>query len=824
MVLQLVEKNNMLKIQVPPSGIREAQIAIIGEAPGSDEVRYGKPFIGRAGRHFDPLLSNSGINRSSLYITNVLKVQPPGNDATTFIKYNSRSGIVTTTPTFNEYQKHLYKELKSVKANVLVAVGNIALYALTRKWQVTKWRGSVLKGITEVDGRKVIPIIHPAAALRNYEYNYRILADLRRIKDQSTFPEINLPKRKYIIKPSLDQSLGYLNLCSKQKLVSFDIEVTAGEVSCISFSYKDDEAISIPFLWGNKPYFTEHEETIVWNKIAKLLENPNILKNAQNATFDSEMLFIKYGIRVSECDDTMIQHAILYPDLPKGLDFLTSVQTLEPYYKDDGKFRKGQSRATDPEYALYNAKDSRVITEIRPKLMKYLDRQGNRESYERQKKLVPILVYMQSRGIRMNVEGLRIAKKKALEKRDLAKKALLEVTDGIVNNPASTAQLKKYFYGVLGIPPIRAKGSVTTDDPAMKKISLLGHAAADYVMLYRHNKTLSSQFFGVILSDDGRLRGAANPVGTVNLRLSSSTHIITGEGTNIQNQPHVMDQYMLADKGYLIYNVDIGQAESRIVAYIAPEPKMIETFEAGRDIHRLTASTIFNKPPEEIGDDDANPCSFGNGKRSERYWGKTSNHSCAYDFGPISYARKYGVVVKDAKFVIENYHSTYPGIRRMYKQVEEELRSNELTLENCYGHKRKFMGRWDKSLWRKGYNFNPQSTVAIKINEEGLIYIYYNQDKFKHVELLNQIHDSIIFQIPLSIPLSVHAEYLALIRDSLETPLHWRGVEFSLPIDVEVGFNLGNTEDIDVSNKTVSQISQSLKDAHERLGDAKTPN
>lgn len=814
-----------MQITVPPSGIREAEIALIGEAGGSDEVRYGKPFVGRAGKHLDALLSNAGINRSSLYLSNVLKFQPPNNDATIYIKYNSRSGLVIATRTFKEYEQELYKELKSIKANVLVAVGNIALYALTRKWQITKWRGSILKGITEIDGRKVIPIIHPAAALRNYEFNYRILADLRRIKEQSASPAIDLPQRKYIIKPSLDQSLQYLKLCSEHDLVSFDIEVSAGEVSCISFSYRDDEAISIPFIWGNKYYFTEQEEALVWSEIAKLLENPKIMKNTQNGVFDSEMLFAKYGIRVSETDDTMIQHAILYPDLPKGLDFITSVQTLEPYYKDDGKFRRGQSKASDVDYAIYNAKDSAVITEARPKLMHYLDRQGNRESYERQKKLLPILVYMQSRGIRMDVEGLKVAKRKALEKRDLAKEALLRVTEGIVTNPASIPQLRKYLFGVLGIPPIRSQGKITTDDPAMKKISLMGYEAADFVMLFRTNKTLASQFFGVVLGDDGRLRSSMNPVGTVNLRLSSSTHIISGEGTNIQNQPHVMDQYMLADEGYLLYNVDLRQAESWVVAHIAPEPKMIEVLTTDRNIHRLTASTIFNKSPEEIEDDEKNPCSFGNGKRTEYYWGKQSNHQFAYDFGAISFARKFGVAVKDAKFLIERYHSTYPGIRRMYKWVEEELRSNKLTLENCYGHRRKFMGRWDKSLWRKGYNFNPQSTVAIKINEEGLIYIYYNQDKFRHIELLNQIHDSIIFQIPLSIPLSVHAEYIALIRDSLETSLHWRGTEFSIPVDVEVGYNLGNTQPIDVSNNiSVSQITANLKDAHERLGDAATPN
>ncbi len=806
-----------MQISVPASGIREAQIALIGEAAGEEEIKYGKPFVGRAGRHLDSLLSNSGINRSSLYISNVIKFRPLNNDVSIYIKYNSRTREITTTPTYTEYEQYLYDELRSVKANVIIAVGNIALYALTRKWQITKWRGSILKGIEAIDNRKVIPIIHPAAALRNYEYNYRILADLRRIADQSTFPEINIPKRNFIVRPSLNQVLQYIKICSEQSPVSFDIEVSAGEVSCISLAYREGEAISIPFIWEGKYYFSDHEEAMVWTEIAKLLEDPGIIKIAQNGVFDSEFLFNKYGIRVSEMEDTMIQHAILYPELPKGLDFITSVQTLEPYYKDEGKFRKHQHNSTDADFAVYNAKDSTTITEISPKLMSYLDRQGNRKSYERQKKLVPILVYMQARGIRMDVEGLKVAKKKALETRDLAKKALNEITEGIVNNPASVTQLQKYFYGVLGIPPIRAQGKITTDDPAMKKISLMGHEAADLVTLFRHNKTLASQFFGVILSDDNRLRCSMNPVGTVNLRFSSSTNIF-GEGTNIQNQPLVMDQYMLADEGYLLYNFDLAQAESRIVAYISPEPKMMEAFESGKDIHRLTASTIFNKSPDEVGDDKDNPCSFGNGKRTERYWGKQSNHQFAYDYGPISFARKHGLAVKDSKFLISSYHQTYPGIRRMHNWVEEELRTNKLTLTNCYGHKRKFMGRWDKSLFRKGYNFNPQSTVAIKINEEGLIYIYYNQDKFRHVELLNQGHDSIVLQIPLSIPLKKHAEYIALIRDSLESPLHWRGTTFNIPVDVGVGYNLGNTESIDVAGGiSVEQITRNLKVAYEGL-------
>ena len=111
------------------------------------------------------------------------------------------------------------------------------------------------------------------------------------------------------------------------------------------------------------------------------------------------------------------------------------------------------------------------------------------------------------------------------------------------------------------------------------------------------------------------MRCAFNPVGTKSGRLSSSKTIF-GTGTNLQNQPAEMKGYMMADDGFVLYNMDLSQAENRVVAYIAPEPSMIQAFENGTDIHSQTAGLIFRKPVDEISDEPGS-CDIAGGRYSE---------------------------------------------------------------------------------------------------------------------------------------------------------------------------------------------------------------
>jgi len=143
--------NSINKIVVS-RGNPEAQIVIIGEAPGAKEEELGKPFVGRSGKLLDQLLQNAGIDISKdVYFCNVVKCRPPKN----------------RRPTKTEIQENLpwlYQQIKLVNPKIILLVGATALEAILKnKSPISIIRGKWI----DWDGRLVMPIFHPAYLLRN---------------------------------------------------------------------------------------------------------------------------------------------------------------------------------------------------------------------------------------------------------------------------------------------------------------------------------------------------------------------------------------------------------------------------------------------------------------------------------------------------------------------------------------------------------------------------------------------------------------------------------------------------------------------------------
>lgn len=796
------------------SGPIDAPIVMVGEAPGVEEERFGKPFIGTSGELLTRLMHQVGIAREGCYITNVVKERPPQNKIEHFIRFDKKGVIVTDA--YKRYESFLMEELSTTNANVYVAVGGVSLYALTRLDKVTKRRGSILTGYVDGKQIKVIPIIHPASALRNYPFTHFIRFDLKRVLEESAYPEVRLPGRRLSVGPNFLESIAYLNSCHDLPLLGFDIEVVNEEVSCISVAKNPYDVISIPFYAEGRDHFTVDQEIAVWKELTSLLENPNIVKVGHNIAFDSTFLFIKYGIRTTNMKDTMILSSICYPDFPKGLDFVTSICTKEPYYKDDGKkwFRFGGSIH---DFWLYNAKDSAVCIESLPVLEAEAQRQGNEATVERQTSILPSLVYMQGRGIKVDKVGMDKAAKE-YEWRIGELQEELNKTAGQVLNANSSKQLIAYFYGTKGIKPYmnRATGNVSVDAMALKRMSKKGIKEAQLILEMRHLIKIKSTYFEMELDDDNRIRCSFNPVGTENGRLSSSKTIF-GKGGNMQNLPPEMLRFLVADPGCFLYNIDLSQAENRIVAYISPEPNMISAFEQKIDIHRKTAGLIFGKPWEEISDEKGS-ASIGGGLRSERDWGKSANHGLNYDLSYRAAALIWEVPDNEAKYIVDRYHAVYPGVRQMHAWVRAQLNKNR-TLTNCLGRRRLFTGRWGDELFKEAYAFIPQSTVADIINERGLAFVM-NNPMMRGVEILNQVHDSLVIQISYeTVPVEQHAACLKAIVNSLQTPLTFRGQTFSIPADTAVGLTLNkkSLKGVPVNGHSTNELTNVLASIHERV-------
>ena len=374
-----------------------------------------------------------------------------------------------------------------------------------------------------------------------------------------------------------------------------------------------------------------------------------------------------------------------------------------------------------------------------------------------------------------------------------------------------------YFYQELGLKPYKKKNAKgqwvqTSDVDALKRLARRGYKAAQILLdIRRLNKRISTYLNIHKIDKDGRYRSKYNPVGAETGRISSGETIF-GTGGNQQNWPHDLLRFFLFDEGYLGYSLDLSQIENRIVAYVGGVIEQIKAFEQGIDLHRLTASMIFGKPYDQISDKDGSS-SLGDGRQSERFWGKKGNHATNYDVGYKTFALVNEMPESEAKMVLERIHRGYPQIRQGYHLIIQEMLKKNRYVVNLFGRKRLFLGPIIPSqttprsacltTYREAYAHLPQSTTADKINEHGVEFIYYNQQWFKPVELLTQIHDSIVFQIPLSIPWTQHAEIILRIKNSLEKPLHWRGREIPTPCDVSIGLNMCKEDMIELKSKDV---------------------
>jgi uracil-DNA glycosylase family 4 len=814
----------MKKTYVPPSGHSLSKLAICGEQPGYVEVKYREPFIGPAGKGLDECLVMAKVPRRSLYITNVIKdLDAP---LAKYIDIDTR-GKWTISPEGYEYIKDLGEELKKLNLNVIMALGNIALLALTNRVGITKWRGSVLES-TIVPGLKVIPTFHPATFIPpkfNFLNKPLIVEDLIKGKYESEFHEIKRTSRKIYTKVSYSQSIEILNHCisvgREGQIIGIDIEVINEEVDCIGFSWSPTESICIPFRYSGGDYFNIEQEIEIMKLVALIIQDKNIPKAGANFIFDTQFLFRKYGIvprGLLHC--TQIAQKISYPDFPAGLDFVTTMHTDIPYYKQDGKKWIKMGTGTWEEWWNYNGIDSLVPVEAIPKQLKVLQQQNNLETYERQRKLIEPLLYMGERGIKVDVQGMLSYQKEQQKELDGLSEQLNEEIGRKINYN-SPKQLMEYFYKELGIKAYKKKNTKgdfneSIDVDALKRIFRLGGQGSNAARMMLDIRSLSKRISTYLnirkVDKDGRYRSSYKPVGAETGRLSSGETIF-GAGGNQQNWPHDLLRFFLFDEGYIGYSFDLSQIENRIVAYVGGVISQIEAFEQGIDLHTLTASIIFNKPYDQISD-VAGSSTFGDGRQSERYWGKKGNHATNYDVSYKKFALVNEMTESEAKRILGNIHRGYPQIRGGYHVVIQEMLRKNRTVTNLFGRNRLFLGPVFPSYpnvpqnacnetFRQAYAQLPQSTCADKINEQGLEYIYYNQDLFKPIELLAQVHDSIVFQIPLTISWSEHARMLLLIKNSLETPLYFHEREIKTPVDLSIGFNMCKDQMKELKSKEI---------------------
>jgi DNA polymerase len=162
-------------------GNPDSRIVLIGEAPGKNEVLQGRPFVGQAGKNLDEFIDILEIEKSDLYITNVVKMRP--------YKINEQTGRESNrTPTKKEievFTSFLMRELEIVRPKLVVTLGNIALKCITQDEKASI--GSLHGNPIEVEFGKqnfwLFPLYHPASIIYKADLKDTYIEDLHKLKD-----------------------------------------------------------------------------------------------------------------------------------------------------------------------------------------------------------------------------------------------------------------------------------------------------------------------------------------------------------------------------------------------------------------------------------------------------------------------------------------------------------------------------------------------------------------------------------------------------------------------------------------------------------------
>lgn len=541
------------------SGPATARIMVVAEAPTADDIWKGYPLAGTTGDFFSKLLHEAGILRSECYITTVLKTRPPGDNVhALYTQTKSTAQKLHLGEVLAETWVHsslpsafdaLTFEIALVRPTVIIALGDLAMFALTGIYgSVDTWRGSHLELSRPFDFPcTVIPTYPPASLYKQWHVKGFCVRDLQRAKDVATRPELyTYPKYDFTIRPTFGQVLSILIsllaevLSGKPLPLSVDIETIARRVSCIGLAWNVRDALCIPFMTLDGHYWTEEEEIEICFLLKELLTHPLCRVIGQNFNYDNQYFARYLGYLPSQTFDTMIAQHVLFPGIPKSLDFLSSMYChWHRYWKDE---INDYTRLPEnmEQYWTYNCKDVCVTFEVAMVLENLLDHVGRREQYE-------FMAHTARSALRSMLRGMRIDQKSRSAVAGELMQAIAEYETlihqivGFPLNVASPKQMQEFFYGDLKLPIQidRKTKRPTLNAKAMAALAEKEPILRPLVELIDKKRSLGvflSTFCLMPLDTDGRMRCSFNVCGTETMRFSSSENAF-GTGGNLQNIP-----------------------------------------------------------------------------------------------------------------------------------------------------------------------------------------------------------------------------------------------------------------------------------------------
>jgi len=777
-------------------GPKRCDIMLVGEAPGATEDNVGKPFQGDAGELLNQCLDRAGIDRDSVYITNVVKCRPPGN------RDPSPAELGACLP-------YLIEEIGKVKPKVIICVGRWALKVLTGQDAITRARGKLLDPLPKLrlGNVKLIAMTHPAAYLhqgRNPAVLDGIVEDLK-----YTFNIISptaVDAERYLLdnvdSADIDMVKAALWRLRNARLLACDLEWIANkdyvpwpwspgtEALSISLTGRVDEklvtvALAIPHLGEDG-----------MRLLRSLLKTRGLIFH--NAMADVIWL-LSLGIEPSVKGDSMLLAYLVDEQRRAGLKGLAPlVAGVESGWESPLWYFRPTSRQGWLECLTYNAGDTEGTLRLHDALIAQVAEIADKERVANIMRVYTTLLLPAVKPFaRAALNGVPIDEKKlaaAIYAHSLIRKLeidrLAKITglrtdkaEKLAHRPAQIVRYARESYGL----QIDTSGAEDLSDyvesyPALAAIQTIKH---EHKMLSTYLEPWQRL---VTRQGDGRLHSVYLLGATRTGRLSAEIE----EGGSLLLTPRdfwMRDLIAATDDDWEITAADYSQLELRLIAWLAPERTMRRLDAEGADLHSMTAA--YNKVGGDIKDFWRYRKQHTlNVTKDERQAGKSNNFGFVFLMQVpryIAYAKKaYGIVMSERKAEQQRdgFFKLYSDLAPWHQRAMRDFEQKGYTL-TPFGRYR--FGLTDAA---QAINTPIQTTGAdLTILASTIIDEILQQGLQDDAEFIGFVHDAVLVYNRKS----VHDEVREIIRNAMENPALDRvGVE-PIPVPLVADIKSGSS-------------------------------
>jgi len=839
-------------------GPLSAKLMIVGEAPGYDEDKEGRPFVGPSGRLLNKFLAEAGINRSQCYVTNVVKVRPPDNKFDRLREFG-------LSPV--DYLPELWQEIQAVAPNCILALGAIPLKFLTGRSgkgnSITENRGSILQLTGQAKHLcKVVATYHPASLLhlRGSEVadplqRLFMQADFRRAVEESASLDFNYLARSLIVARNSHDTWRFLERNRKRKMMALDIEVQYSIPTVLGIAFSKEEALAVPLLDfpsqfndGECLCSSPRDVAQSVHAIYSHVEKSGIDIIGQNFKFDHDKAEPR-GLRVrGHIIDIMLIHATLYPEFPKSLEFMASIHTREPFWKNNDMYHSSLTNLCKG-----CGRDAAVSFELAEILLPQLQEFGLHDFYfgfPKDSWRYPFGVEkLHDLYRRMDHVGFKFSKEKNKELKhkysSLTAQSQLELNmligasvdpidiKPLAVNVNSNPQIARLLYDHLKLPS-RGKGGKGTGEDVL--VALMNSPTVkneehrrimSLILEIRRLRRVTSGYLNADTDFDGRMRTNYKIVGTETGRTSTSTQkppvrpydiglayqTLTKHG---EIGPDIRKQFVV-DDGYVFLQADARQAEARVVFLLARNIDGLKRMDdPDYDVHAETASW-FNPEYtiEQLKKD-----------KLRRFTGKKIRHAGHYDMQKRrcmlefnNDAKKFGLDVQITEWkadqLITLFHANDPSIKQVFHQEVRDYVDEFKSLISPFGRRREFFGSADEhGFYKECYSQLPQATVADN-TKRAMLGI---QEEVQDIRYVLEWHDGFLALVPVN----EVVEYGRLFTRWMEEPIDFS--ECSLPrgkLVIPCELELSETTFYDLKTFKIDELDRYNPASDRSCGDSK---